>query len=224
MILALFDVDGTLVRGASTERRFFRWLLGRGHIRGRQVLAFAWFNLRWFPVYGRHTAKKNKAYLLGLAEATIAREAHEFVMVEVMPTLNSKCVERLREHQSAGDRVVLITGTLQVIGDALGAMLGVAEVIATHCIVRDGRYGWQPPKRHPFGQEKNVLGNDLLESANLPAAEAFAYGDSIHDLPLLENVGHAICVDPDSALRRHAEVSGWEIMEAGVEYVADTAN
>lgn len=224
MILALFDVDGTLVRGVSTERRFFRWLLGRGHIRVRQLAAFAWFNLRWLPVFGKHTAKKNKAYLIGLDEATIVREAREFVTAEVIPALNAQCVERLRRHQSAGDRVVLMTGTLQAIGDALGAELGVGEIIATHCVTRNGRYGWQPPTQHPFGQEKKELGDALLAAADLAVTEAFAFGDSMHDIPLLESTGHAVCVNPDAGLRRHAELAGWEIMEDGAGYVTETGH
>ena len=49
MTLAIFDIDGTLVEG-STERRFWRYLLKRGHQGPRQVLAYLLFWLRYFPV------------------------------------------------------------------------------------------------------------------------------------------------------------------------------
>ena len=65
MTLAIFDIDGTLVEG-STERRFWRYLLKRGHQGPRQVLAYLLFWLRYLPVYGRRTSKKNKAYLYKL--------------------------------------------------------------------------------------------------------------------------------------------------------------
>ena len=52
MNLAIFDIDGTLVEG-STERRFWRYLLKRGHQGPRQVVAYLLFLLRYWPVYRR---------------------------------------------------------------------------------------------------------------------------------------------------------------------------
>ena len=43
MRVAIFDVDGTLVAGKSTEKRFIGWMLRRGHIGLRQLLSAAWF-------------------------------------------------------------------------------------------------------------------------------------------------------------------------------------
>ena len=48
MKLAIFDIDGTLVEG-STERRFWRYLLKRGHQGPRQVVAYLTFWLRYLP-------------------------------------------------------------------------------------------------------------------------------------------------------------------------------
>ena len=70
MKLAIFDIDGTLVEG-STERRFWRYLLKRGHQGPRQVVAYLLFWLRYLPVFGRLTAKKNKAYLYKLETARV---------------------------------------------------------------------------------------------------------------------------------------------------------
>ena len=62
MNLAIFDIDGTLIDG-STERRFWRYLLKRGHQGPRQVGAYLWFLLRYWPVYRGHTVKKNNCLL-----------------------------------------------------------------------------------------------------------------------------------------------------------------
>ena len=55
------------------------WLLRRGHLGPYQVLSMVWFVLRWFPRFGRHVFKKNKAYLNGLPVSLVADEAREFV-------------------------------------------------------------------------------------------------------------------------------------------------
>lgn len=45
--------------------------------------------------------------------------------------------------------------------------------------------------------------------------EAFAYADSIQDLPLLALVGHPVAVNPDQELLNEAELRGWEIIKDG---------
>ena len=44
------------------------------------------------------------------------------------------------------------------------------------------------------------------------AADTWFYSDSHNDLPLLENVGHPVAVDPDARLRAHAEQAGWQVI------------
>jgi len=72
MRLAVFDIDGTLVRGSS-ERAFGRYLARRGLLGPRQIAAFLALGLRTLPSAGRHTLKKNKGYLAGPAIAEIDR-------------------------------------------------------------------------------------------------------------------------------------------------------
>ena len=86
MNLAIFDIDGPLVEG-STERRFWRYLLKRGHQGPRQVGAYLWFLLRYWPVYRSHTPKKNKAYLAGLETDRVRALATRFIAEEILPRL-----------------------------------------------------------------------------------------------------------------------------------------
>lgn len=39
-----------------------------------------------------------------------------------------------------------------------------------------------------------------------------AYGDSLHDLPLLTRVAHPVAVAPDAGLSKTARAAGWEIL------------
>ena len=70
MRLALFDVDGTLVRGSS-ERLFWRYLAARGRQGPRQIGAYLLFLVRYLPTGGVYTLKKNKAYLCGLERVDV---------------------------------------------------------------------------------------------------------------------------------------------------------
>jgi HAD superfamily hydrolase (TIGR01490 family) len=219
MTLAIFDIDGTLVEG-STERRFWRYLLKRGHQGPRQVVAYLAFWLRYLPKYGRDTAKKNKAYLYKLPVARIEALAERFVAEEVLPRLYTPAVQRLQSHQRHGHTVVLLSGTLEPIAKALARALSVEHVRATVCRERDGRYLAGPPLVHPFGAEKLAIATEVAAELGCNLREASAYGDSRHDLALLEAVGDPVAVMPDAPLLETAVGNRWLIIRSrNVPYV-----
>lgn len=212
MALAVFDVDGTLVAGPSTERRLFLELLRRGWLGPRQLLAFLHFGARHAAEYGWHTWKKDKAYLAGLECAGVEAHVSGWVSRSAPRWWFAPCLERLRLHRAAGDTVVLLSGTPQFLADALARELGAARAIGTLCATAAGRFLAQPPLRHPFGPGKLELVKALCAELHVPAADLFAYGDSVHDLPLLQLAGHPVAVRPDPALRVAAVTAGWEVL------------
>jgi HAD superfamily hydrolase (TIGR01490 family) len=214
MRLAIFDVDGTLVRGSS-ERLFWRYLAARGRQGPRQIAAFLLFVLRYLPTGGIHTLKKNKAYLCGLETRDVVALADEFVATRLMRRLNDAVVQRLRQHMQRGDAVVLLTGTIDPIAQSLARRLGVHHVCATLCSERDGRYLAQPPETHPFGAAKLGLSRQLAAQIGLDLKTATAYGDSRHDVYLLEAVSEAVAVSPDAALLAAALARDWEVIADG---------
>jgi HAD superfamily hydrolase (TIGR01490 family) len=211
MTLAIFDIDGTLVRG-STERRFWRYLFARRRQGPRQLIAYVWFLLRFLPRYGIRVAKKNKAYLVGLATDDVEALAAEFVARDILPRLCGPAVERLHQHLRRGDAVALLSGTLEPIARALASQLGVEHVCATVCAEQNGRYLARPPKRHPFGVEKLELAAELAASLGTDLRSTSAYGDSAHDLALLEAVGSPVAVWPDQRLLLAARAKDWDVI------------
>jgi HAD superfamily hydrolase (TIGR01490 family) len=211
MKLAIFDIDGTLVEG-STERRFWRYLVRHGRQGPRQVLAYCRFWLRFRAVYGAETTKKNKAYLAGLVVAEIESLAARFVATEILPQLYAPAVARLQQHLRRGDAVVLISGTLEPIARALAATLGVEHVRATVCRQRAGVYLESPPEVHPFAAAKLALATELAAQLGVDLRQSSAYGDSRHDLALLEAVGNPVAVRPDGPLLATARGNRWDII------------
>jgi len=214
MRLAIFDVDGTLVRGSS-ERLFWRYLAAHYAQGPRQIAAYLLFLIRYLPTGGIVTLKKNKAYLCGLKCAEVAALAEEFVATRLVPRLNGAVVQRLRQHVLRGDAVVLLTGTIEPIARALARRLGVRYVCATLCSERNGRYLAQPPETHPFGAAKLGLARQLAAQIGCELGSAAAYGDSRHDLFLLEAVREPVAVSPDAGLARVALERDWEIIGLG---------
>jgi phosphoserine phosphatase len=212
LALAIFDVDGTLVAGPSTEKRLFWMLLRAGRLGPRQLGAFLRFGTGHAGRTGGHSWKRNKAYLAGLACDEVAALAARWVSRSAADWWYGPCVERLRRHLAAGDDVVLLTGTPQFVADALVKALGGGRAIGTLCAAEAGRFLASPPVRHPFGGAKLELARGLCAETGAAPADLVAYGDSVHDLPLLRFAGRAVAVRPDSGLAAAARVAGWEII------------
>lgn len=209
MSLAIFDVDGTLVRCRS-ELLFWRYLAARGRQGPRQILAWLLFLIRYLPTGDIHLLKRNKAYLSGLASADVAQLAEEFVETRLLRRLYAPVVQRLRQHLLSGDVVVLVTGTLDPIARALARRLGVRHVCATLCMEHNGRYLARPPGTHPFRSAKLALAEHLAAQLGVDIRTATAYGNSHHDLSLLEGVREAVAVLPDRGLLQAVVKHDWE--------------
>lgn len=212
MQLAVFDIDGTLVTGPSTEKRFFLWLLKTGRLGPRQILASLYFVLRYALRFGPHVLKKNKAYLSGLREDDVRAWAARWAEMALPAVWFAPCVERLRHHLDAGDRVVLLSGSPEFIAAAVARALGVAEFIGTRCVVSQGRFRAAPPLLHPFAGAKVGIVSALAKASGIELERTVAYGDSIYDLPCFLIAGTAVAVRPDSALARVARAEGWEVL------------
>jgi HAD superfamily hydrolase (TIGR01490 family) len=178
------------------------------------VLAYLIFWLRYFPVLRGHTAKKNKAYLYMLQTERVHGLAERFVTDEILPRLYVPAVQRLQAHLRQGHIVVLLSGTLEPIANALARALGVQHVRATVCRERGGRYLAGPPKVHPFGAIKLEIAAQLAAEMGADLRDASAYGDSLHDLALLEAVGDPVAVLPDRPLLETARGNRWLIIRS----------
>jgi HAD superfamily hydrolase (TIGR01490 family) len=212
MGLVLIDVDGTLIDGPSSERRFIRHLLRSGSLGPVQLAAFSLFPVRYGPRFGHHVFKKNKAYLRGLATSHIEEMAKIFVRDIIVPDLRGPLLEHIAKHRTRGTTLALLTGTPSFIAHPLAAHLGVDHVVATRCRVADGRYLGLPPLSHPFGAEKVKEASALCRRLGVRLGECVAYADSAEDIPLMRAVARAVAVAPDRALATEARRRRWPVL------------
>src|SRR5215813_10994705 len=100
-IVAIFDVDGTLIADTTLERIFIKFLWRRGELSWHELINWigSWAKA---AITGRPRLKAIKAYLRGKDSARIRRLARECFEGEIEPRLSPKAINRLRWHQSAG--------------------------------------------------------------------------------------------------------------------------
>jgi len=220
MIAAIFDLDGTLYTGHIVEG------IARHH-RAHRV--------KRLPLYfymATHMAVR-PLWQLGLLSDTSVRElwirhlgwtvrgwthqegAAAFTWIAeqyVQPLVHPEIMKHVRDHQAAGHRVILVSGTPASLLAEIGRHLRIEETVGTPLVLRAGRYtgASELPACQGLGKVsrlKAYLGDD---STNW--SESYAYADSYTDLPLLEQVGHPVAVYPDDELAVHAQDRGWQII------------
>ena len=70
--VAIFDIDGTLIKDISSERVFFRYLLEKKIVTYRDLLRFAWVLIRKLFTFKGIYARKNKFFFKGKRYKLIA--------------------------------------------------------------------------------------------------------------------------------------------------------
>ena len=213
---AFFDLDRTLLR-RSSALALAGSLRERGLISRRQMVRAAGWQLLFVARGASHEAVQRAAEH-GLRDLTghtpdelreLVAEALEPVLRPLVYAESMQLVEQLR---ARGERVYIVSATLQEIVDAIAADLGFDGALGTICEVQDGRYTGKAV-RSLHAEAKAEVVREVAQEEGLDLAECTAYSDSHTDLPFLEVVGHPVAVNPDRALRRIASDRGWPALE-----------
>ena len=213
-VVAFFDVDNTLLRGASIYH------LGRGARKHgllgfRDLVRFGWHQARFIAVgeNGRHlTGVRERALQIveGISEAELASIAEGVYDEYIAPRLWPESVELAREHLRQGHAVWLITATPIVIAEVMAARLGLSGALGTRIESIDGVFTGRLLGPVLHGPVKARAATELADRLGSDLSDCWAYSDSSNDVPLLELVGNRAVVNPDRALARHALEQGWE--------------
>ena len=212
MPLVFFDLDGTLIKGLSSEKRFFLFLFRSALIGWRQLAAFLYYGVIWHMRVGMAAWKTNKGYLSGLKKETVVPMAEQFVAISLLPDLRNDVCRRLENHQARGDIVVLLTGAPDFIAVPIANFLNISHVVATVCEIFNGCFTSNPPQIHPFGVAKLDIARQMCSKFDTTLDLCWAYADSAGDIDLLSAVSSPVAVYPDRKLRKTAERHRWVII------------
>lgn len=213
---AFFDVDNTLMRGASIYH-FARGLAARDLFTTRDLLKFGWGQMIF-----RISGAERPGHINAAREAALA-----FVAGHTVEDLVALCEEiyddsmasriwegartLVQRHLAAGQRVWLVTATPVELADIIKRRLGLTGALGTVAESVDGVYTGRLAGDLLHGPAKAEAVRALAELEDLDLAACTAYSDSYNDLPLLSVVGHPNAVNPDDNLQRHAHAHGWPV-------------
>ncbi|HMN11311.1 MAG TPA: HAD-IB family hydrolase [Bellilinea sp.] len=220
-IAAIFDLDGTLytghiIHGIALHHRTFR-------VKRWQLDFFMASHMALYPLYRvgviseatiREVWARHLSWTIAGWAPDEAKRAFAWITEHyVQPLIRMDVVERLREHQEQGHRVIIVSGTLGPLLAEIGKQLEVHETIGTPLVTRNGRYTGAVELPVCQGANKvRRLEQHLMGTTEILWDQSYSYADSMVDLPLLEHVGNPVVVYPDSQLTAHAKEQGWEII------------
>lgn len=211
---AFFDVDGTLVgKHIVHQYIFFRRKMLPPVWRSVWTTVFYATKGPYFKIVDHISRTKLNIVFYrcyaGLDSAVVRRLVQPCFEELLRPNLFGEATECVKSHQQQGREVVFVTGSIDFIIEPLATYLGASAVLAPTLVERDGRFTGELDGP-PVGQaEKARRVREYARRQNLDLSGCFAYGDSIADLPMLEEVGYPHAVNPDRALADTARQQGW---------------
>jgi len=218
---AVFDVDRTLLPGTTAERLFLRYLWEQRELGVREALMTAGFTLRHLrPTPSRiaQIIRRHRPYLRGKDLTQMQQLGADCFARDIRPRLAARGIAAVAAHRAEGHTTVMLSGSLWFLLQPMAEFLGVNHVIATRLAVKAASMPGRGPKLttrlegpHPYGRAKALLIKRFADERHLDLAASYAYADHYTDAEMLALVGHPICVNPDTRLRKEAEARGWRV-------------
>jgi HAD superfamily hydrolase (TIGR01490 family) len=214
---AFFDVDNTVLRGASI---FYlaRGLYARKFFGTRDIARFAYQQVR-FRLGAEdlgHVAEIRSTALSFIAGHSVAEltQIGEEVFDELIADKIWPGTRAIAEmHIDQGQRVWLVTATPVEVATIIATRLGLTGALGTVAEHEDGVYTGRLVGDLLHGPAKAEAVRALAEIEGLDLQRCSAYSDSANDIPLLSMVGNPCAINPDSELRAHARERGWAIRD-----------
>ncbi len=213
-VLAVFDVDGTLVETNVVE--YFLWM----RLRAQPLEDWPSFMAqmlreapRWLYLERRSRAEFQRSFYReynGLEYDVMKQLGREALDAVTLRRIYPEGMRRIREHKRAGHRVLLLTGALDVVVEPLAELLDV-EVDCAHLLVKEGRLTADLQAPPPAGEARGTLLEEYAAKNGIVLSESFAYADSLSDLPMMELVATPVAINPDARLSQVAGQRGWRV-------------
>ncbi len=215
---AFFDVDNTLVQGASIVH-FARGLVARKYLTTTDMVDFAWKQVK-FRVTGKENiadvaSGKEKAlsFIAGRSTVELAALGEEIYDEIIADKIWPGTRALAQMHLDAGQQVWLVTATPVELAQVIATRLGLTGALGTVAESENGVFTGRlvGDILHGLAKAHAVRALAIREGLNLKRCTA--YSDSHNDVPMLSLVGTAVAVNPDSDLREVAKNRGWEIRD-----------
>ena len=215
-VMVFADIDNTLIHGASV------YLFGMeawrsGFIKWHHVIP-ALLHQRSFIRQGetqkriKSTRERGQAIVAGHTLENFRTVGESAWRRSIAPKIFPEIQAILTDHVDSGHEVWLVTASPHALAEIIARDLGFAGALGTQLETVDDVFTGEIIGELLHGPLKAEAAISHAKEHGVALSDCYAYSDSIADVPLLEAVGHAVAVNPDHALLRHATERGWPIV------------
>ncbi|MGN0100900.1 MAG: HAD family hydrolase [Dietzia sp.] len=217
-VAAFFDVDNTLIQGASII------LLARGLAKHRFFTARDLAGLAWSQAKFRISGKENAddvaagrdkalSFVKGRTVTELTELSEEVVDTSMLDRVWPGTRSLVQMHLDAGQQVWLVTATPVMLARVIATRLGLSGALGTVAEEHDGVYTGRLVGDILHGPGKAHAISRLAEAEGFDLSRCYAYSDSFNDMPMLTMVGNPVAINPDSKLRKYASENGWDVKD-----------
>lgn len=200
--LVIFDLDQTLTEKDTYLPYLFSVLIAKPWRIWRWIFLPFFLSLYILKIKDNTWLKVKflNAVLKGLSLDDLKPISQKFTKNLLVRGLNQKMIEVLQIHIDKGDRLILLSASLDCYVSHIGSALGFGEIIATPVKIVDNRIAGGLSGPNLKGTEKvNIIQNYLAEERQ--SYLITAYADDISDQYLLEWVDRGFWIEETPKLR-----------------------
>jgi HAD superfamily hydrolase (TIGR01490 family) len=160
----------------------------------------------------RSASEEGMKILSGFSVDEMRRLVGDAMEPVLRPLVYDEPLRLVQQHRERGERVYIVSATLQEIVEHIADDLGFDGAIGSTCEIVDGVYTGRS-LRAAHGEGKAQAVRELAAAEGIDLAASTAYSDSYSDVPFLEAVGRPVAANPDRKLRRIARERGWPVVD-----------
>lgn len=213
-VAAFFDLDKTII-ATSSAHAYGREFFANGLISHGTALQLSLAKASF--MFGGHSDEQMAATRQRLTAMIRGWDVHKVRQITrdalhnvLTPTIYAEARELIESHKEAGHDVIIVSASAEELVQPIAAELGVDHIVATRLEVAEGHYTGDI-LFFCTGESKAEAVRELALKRSYDLGASFAYSDSVTDEPMLSQVGHPVCVNPDRGLKKIALERGWQV-------------
>jgi putative phosphoserine phosphatase/1-acylglycerol-3-phosphate O-acyltransferase len=207
---AFFDFDGTVIATHSVKDMFLE-RLRNGEVTSQELFDVGDMATRYLLNVGgfEEVLASTISNLQGMAERELVdlgeKVTREHLAAEIFPEVRAM----IAAHHRQGHTVVIVSSATRYQIAPVAKIIGVEHVVCTELEVVDGRFTGRLRGEPCFGENKLLAAREFSSQQRVKLGRSYFYANGIEDLPLLEDVGHPVIINPDGKLAATARKNGW---------------
>jgi HAD superfamily hydrolase (TIGR01490 family) len=211
--IAFFDLDDTLIR-ANSGKLLVRVAYEKGMMSLPDLIKALWlsFLYKFRLMDSEKIIAGMLTWLAGVPEKRVNDLSSEVFGKYLLTAITVEARNEINMHKGKNAALVILSSALSPVCQAVADHLEMDDIICTTIETENGLCTGRTTGKLCFGNEKVFRLKMYCEKINCKVENAWYYGDSISDLPVLSTVGVPVCVNPDKKLLKAAKRNRWRIL------------